>query len=299
MYWGINVSNSYRMMNIIEHVYVIIPMYNAENTICTAIESVLSQIGVEIEVVVVDHGSNDRSLLSVINEYGDDERVKVYPLTRGKKEKKSAARPLNYGIEQVMKMSKGCDKCWFVRLDADDKFVSDVSLITLIKYKNEKCRVLGGAMFFYNSSTKKSQLYTNKSQYDSIEDMLGGVAYVYAHHATLISTQLLEIINKDNGKFFDEKLCYGEDLDFSLKILSCCKDEQVIFTHIPIILKETVGETITNTIKLRTLLHDHIRIFVRHKSLSKILFVKLVIWLIADRVLKNNKLISPVKKYLG
>ncbi|MEE4538583.1 MAG: glycosyltransferase [Erythrobacter sp.] len=41
---------------------IIIPAYNAEKWICGAIESALGQNGVDVEVVVVDDGSSDRTL---------------------------------------------------------------------------------------------------------------------------------------------------------------------------------------------------------------------------------------------
>jgi glycosyltransferase involved in cell wall biosynthesis len=55
-------------------VSVIIPVYNRENTVCAAVDSVLAQTYGNLEIIVVDDGSSDRSL-SVLGTYGDRIRV--------------------------------------------------------------------------------------------------------------------------------------------------------------------------------------------------------------------------------
>src|SRR3954447_12910319 len=56
---------------------VIIPMRNAEPFVRAAIESVLAQGGVELEVIVVDDGSLDRSVAIVKELY--DPRIRIVP----------------------------------------------------------------------------------------------------------------------------------------------------------------------------------------------------------------------------
>src|SRR5690606_139621 len=58
-------------------VAVVIPAYNAEAYIETTLASVLAQDGVELEVVVVDDGSTDRSVEIAAALAGRDTRLRV------------------------------------------------------------------------------------------------------------------------------------------------------------------------------------------------------------------------------
>lgn len=86
-------------------VSVIIPCYNAENYVSEAIESALDQTYSNVEVIVVDDGSTDRSI-EVVRSFGD--RVRLQQIDR---EGACAAR--NLGLQ----LSRG----EFIQfLDADD-----------------------------------------------------------------------------------------------------------------------------------------------------------------------------------
>jgi len=52
-------------MNRIETISVVIPVYNAENTIYTTLNSIKSQTGGHFEIIVVNDGSTDNSLVEV------------------------------------------------------------------------------------------------------------------------------------------------------------------------------------------------------------------------------------------
>ena len=90
---------------------VIIPMKNAEPFISSAIESVLNQSGVELEVIVIDDGSTDRST-DVVRSI-DDPRVRM---VAGPRSGISAA--FNAGLAEA----KGE---FLARCDADDLYPPD------------------------------------------------------------------------------------------------------------------------------------------------------------------------------
>jgi len=56
---------------------VLIPLYNAENFIAQAIESVLDQTFSDLEIIIVDNCSTDRSI-TIARHYESDKRVKIF-----------------------------------------------------------------------------------------------------------------------------------------------------------------------------------------------------------------------------
>jgi glycosyltransferase involved in cell wall biosynthesis len=73
---------------------VIIAVYNRENHIAKAIESLLAQRFQNWEAIIVDDGSNDGTL-NVIKEYNSDKRIKIIELPNNK----GVASARNKGIE--------------------------------------------------------------------------------------------------------------------------------------------------------------------------------------------------------
>jgi glycosyltransferase involved in cell wall biosynthesis len=88
---------------------VIMPAYNAESSIGRAVDSALSQEGVEVEVLVVDDCSTDRTAALVAEAYGNDARVRL--LSTGANAGQSVARNL------AIDAARGE---WVTFLDSDD-----------------------------------------------------------------------------------------------------------------------------------------------------------------------------------
>lgn len=105
-----------------EHISVIIPLYNKEDTIIRAINSVLKQSYQSFEIIVIDDGSNDNSS-RLVKEYSNDRIRLICQDNRGV----SSAR--NKGAE----LSK-YDLLAF--LDADDEWQDDF-LATIISMRKK------------------------------------------------------------------------------------------------------------------------------------------------------------------
>ena len=59
-------------------VTVIVPVYNAENYICECIDSILGQTLDQIELIVIDDGSTDRTGTILDEKYGNRENVRIF-----------------------------------------------------------------------------------------------------------------------------------------------------------------------------------------------------------------------------
>lgn len=89
-------------------VSVLLPVFNGEAFVSTALDGLLSQEGVDFEVVAVDDGSTDQTL-SILNDYArKDPRVRVVPIAHG-----GIVAALNAGLA-------ACSGCYIARMDADD-----------------------------------------------------------------------------------------------------------------------------------------------------------------------------------
>jgi len=74
---------------------VIIPAYNAERTILETINSVLNQTFSDLEIIVINDGSTDRTVEVLQNV--DDARLKVYSY-----ENSRASGARNHGISHAV-----------------------------------------------------------------------------------------------------------------------------------------------------------------------------------------------------
>lgn len=97
-----------------ELVSVIIPTYNRERTILRAINSVLNQTYKDIEVIVVDDCSTDKTVDIIKDNFPDNHRVKLYILEKNS----GACVARNRGIK--------CSKGKYVAfLDSDDEYCKE------------------------------------------------------------------------------------------------------------------------------------------------------------------------------
>jgi peptidoglycan-N-acetylglucosamine deacetylase len=79
-----------------EGVSVVIAAYNEEAVICKTVDSVLNSSFEDLEVVVVDDGSKDRTLEVLNDKYSNDRRVKIYT-----KENAGKTSALNMGFSMA------------------------------------------------------------------------------------------------------------------------------------------------------------------------------------------------------
>jgi glycosyltransferase involved in cell wall biosynthesis len=190
---------------------IIIPVYNREDKVGRAIDSVLNQTFSNWELILINDNSSDNSL-GVISTYQDD-RIVIIDL----KENGGAAAARNVGI----KRARGK---FIAFLDSDDcyspKFL-ERSFSVLIGAENEIGFSWTGYTFV-TSSTHKSQFWSPSQSSNNYLSFLSNL-HTGTNSGLMVKAEVFDVCG-----YFDERLLAAEDTDLLLRIIQKFK-----FTMIP------------------------------------------------------------------
>ena len=117
---------------------VLLPVYNGENYIKKAIDSVLKNSYKNIELIVINDGSKDLTL-EILNSIPDD-RLKIFS-----KENSGLIDTLNYGINK-------CNSEIIMRMDSDDLIHPNKIEIQLSAFLKSKSILMGTSGYLIDSS---------------------------------------------------------------------------------------------------------------------------------------------------
>ncbi|PLR75937.1 beta-1,3-N-acetylglucosaminyltransferase [Bacillus sp. V3-13] len=209
------------MMNENHLVSVVIPLYNAEKYIGVTLESVVNQTYKNIEIVVVDDGSKDRSS-TIVLEFQEKypEMIKyVYQQNQGV----SVAR--NTGIYQA----KGT---YIAFLDSDDYWDQtkvEKQMKSISENKMDACYC--GYINFMDETAEETK--------QEVKFIKGDLTKAFLTHQVLAQTSTW-IIKKNilvrNNITFTPGVNWGEDLEFFFKVMSvtnvCYVDEYLTYYRI-------------------------------------------------------------------
>jgi len=129
-------------------VSVVIPAYNAEEYVANAIKSVLSQRYRPIEIVLVNDGSTDSTMLlagQIVNQIQGNVSMKIIDLGRNT----GTANALNVGFSQA----RGKFISW---LSADDEYIDVEKITTQVEWMRKTGSYWSYYENFYSGSSQKS-----------------------------------------------------------------------------------------------------------------------------------------------
>lgn len=202
-------------------VSIIVPVYNAEKFLDRCIESILTQSYKNIEVILVNDGSTDKS--SEICDFysSSDKRIKViHQNNLGP----SVAR--NKGINNANgKYIQFVDSDDYIEYNMTELLVNEMRKnIDLVLcgyrnvYKDDK-----GKLIIKNSNTYKN----NNISKNAFLNMFGKLFKDYYINYIWNKLYITDIIRKNNI-YFDSKIGWGEDLIFNLSYFNHCNKFSII-----------------------------------------------------------------------
>lgn len=183
---------------------VIVPFFNSEKTLGFCIDSITNQTYKKIELLLIDDGSKDASVV-ICNKYIEkDKRITLI-----KKDNGGVSSARNLGI----KNAKGK---YIIFVDSDDTLSPD-HISTLLETLNKTNSDV--AICNYNICSDNKRI-KNKFCCINEKDLKGDISqdYYYIDHLLMspcLAVYKLEII-KENQILFDPKFSYGEDHLFNL-----------------------------------------------------------------------------------
>lgn len=195
-------------LSVTDTVTVIVPCYNEQDVIVPSLQSVMKQTYANLEILVIDDGSKDRTYtLAKMFEFDDGHRsLKVMSKTNGGK-----SRALNYGITK----SKGSLICC---VDADSKLDPYAIELLVQHFKDPEIAAVAGSVSVINTDTFITKL-------QSLE-YIQGLNMVKNGQAFL---KLVNIIPGPLGMFRKEAMkkvgyyshdTFAEDCDLTLSLIA-------------------------------------------------------------------------------
>lgn len=188
-------------------VSVIIPVYNREDTIERAIDSVLCQTYSNIELIIVDDGSTDKSIERVHSYH--DARIRLIC----QNEHGGANRARNAGIKDARGE-------YIAFQDSDDEWLPDKLKIQIDYMRVHQAEACYCALYNYTGKEAKTipPDYENKEKYETnLKEVL--------RERNCVGTPTLvlhkSVFEKMGKNGFDETMPRYQDYDFIIRLVQC------------------------------------------------------------------------------
>lgn len=190
---------------------VIVPVYNAEDTIIETLDSIRNQTFTDFEVIIINDGSTDNSQILLKDYISSDQR---FQLITQNNVGVSAAR--NTGLDNVRGE-------WVCFIDSDDLIGVDY-LDNLYRYSSNNHLVCSSSIFEFRENIQNIIMSWNINQ-NNLEKSLNYIldnklgAYIWGK---LYKTEILNNIR------FDPNILVGEDFEFNIKYAQCVESIRLV-----------------------------------------------------------------------
>lgn len=185
---------------------IIVPVYNAEKYIKRCLNSLINQTYENLEIIIIDDGSKDKSL-KIVKEYSKkDKRIKII-----EKENTGVSDTRNIGINNATGE-------YIMFVDSDDWLTKDSCEKYSKFFEYNLDIIISKSFIIYPNKKEKSHSYIKKSKILSeleIEKLVSSIfiennnyfSFIEAPWAKIFKTEFL----KDNNIRFKKNLKIGED----------------------------------------------------------------------------------------
>ncbi len=244
-------------------VSIIVPVYNAENTLKRCIESILNQEYTNFELLLIDDGSKDLSG-NICDEYAaKDDRVKVIH-----KENTGVSDSRNCGIEAA----RG-DFLQFV--DADDWLTADATKLMLRAAEDNNCELVisdfyrvVGKKVSHKGSIKEEGVITKEelAEYmmDNPADFYYGVLWNKLFKRNIIFEKQIRM---------DETVSWCEDFLFNLEYIQYA--EKVCVLSVPVYYYvKTEGSLVSQSMNMAHIVRTKFHVFEYYNNFYKNIYTE-------------------------
>lgn len=198
-------------------VSIIVPVHNSSSTLKKCVDSILNQTYKNLEVILIENGSQDNSLQMCEDYAQNDSRVKVLSLQES-------------GISKARNAGLNCKTGdYFTFVDSDD-FI-ELQMIEKLLNEAEKsqadmtfCRIKNmnadGKVFVSEEKRLGKVIFDNEIQYLfylGTDDYVRNVAW-----------RILYKADKFDGQLFNEEMTFNEDSDFLYRALTISRKNSLV-----------------------------------------------------------------------
>lgn len=190
---------------------VIIPVYNGEEYLCEAIDSILAQTYKMYEIIVVDDGSTDNTE-NIAKSYG--KKIRYY-----KKENGGVASALNLGVQKM----QGEYFCW---LSHDDLFCNNKleKQICAINKSGSKDTIAISNYMFFSQDTQRT-VSTNFHKYYKYDDICKPL-FMFFWGELHFSSIMFHKNHFNRIGLFNENLLTSQDNEFIFRLF---RKQRIVF----------------------------------------------------------------------
>lgn len=210
-------------------VSIVIPVYNRENTIKRAIDSVLCQTYSNIEVIVIDDCSTDNSV-KILNEY-KDKRIKVIC----QKQHGGANKARNVGIA----IARGE---YIAFQDSDDEWLPDKLFLQIELMKVHSFMACYCPYYLH----EKEVVFPVPYDYVDLRKYQENLCEILSRHSVVGTSTLIirrELLKLLGGYYFDECMLRWQDYEFIIRIAKCT---DIGYVNTPLVNAYRVNNSITS-----------------------------------------------------